>query len=178
MFAYGAVGAFIGDDRRAYVANALTSHRAARDWLRERLVAAGAQPGAAAPAYELPDITDATAAAAVAASVELALVPRWSAVAGAVGSAERPFCTAQAQACAVRGLTWGAEGQAFPGTGAVTMASPSATASASDEVSPTAEADVAEPGASDAVAPVEPMAPEAIVPVEPEVVVPVEPVAP
>lgn len=177
IFAYGALGAFVAEDRRAYAASALAGHRGARDWLRERLVSMGAQPGAAAPAYELPDITDAATAARVAADAELALVPRWSAVAGAVGTAERPYCTTQAQACAVRGITWGAEGQAFPGTGAVTMASPSATASpaATDQVSPPPES------AADAGASAAPVVPEVEVPAEPvvpEAVVPAEPIAP
>ncbi|MCB0914392.1 MAG: DUF4439 domain-containing protein [Actinobacteria bacterium] len=116
VYAYGVVGAHVPDDRRGYVASALSSHRAARDWLRERITAAGGEPPPAAGAYEVPAVDDPTAAAELAAAVELATVPRWSAVAGVVDRIDRPYCTSTAQAAAVRAVTWGAGSEPFPGT--------------------------------------------------------------
>ncbi len=116
VFAYGVVGAHVAPEQSAYAAAALTSHRTGRDWLRERITRAGGTPPPAAAAYEIPDTTDPASAARLAASVELAVVPRWSAATAVVAKSDRPFCTSSAQAAAVRALTWGAQEQPFPGT--------------------------------------------------------------
>ncbi len=116
VFAYGALTAWVAVDQRPYALAALTAHRAERDWLRARIGATGEAPPPAPAAFDLPPYQSESDAAALAAEVELALVPRWSAVAGAVVQTDRPYCTSTAQAAAVRALTWGAEEQAFPGT--------------------------------------------------------------
>jgi hypothetical protein len=116
FYAYGALAAWVPEDRRPYALTALASHRAERDWLRDRIVAAGEAPPPPPAAFDLPPFRSPAEAAGLAAEVELALVPRWSAVAGAVTPSDRPYCTSTAQGAAVRALTWGADAQAFPGT--------------------------------------------------------------
>lgn len=139
VFAYGVVGSQVPDPQRSYALAALAEHRAARDWLRDQLGAAGATAPGAAAAYDTGDPHTPDAAAQLAAQVELATVPRWAAVAGVVPPAQRVYAATRAQAGGVRALTWGAPSQAFPGTvdaGASPSSSPTLSGSASDSGSP------------------------------------------
>jgi hypothetical protein len=138
VFAYGLVGAHLPEPRRAFALQALGIHRVGRDWLRARIAEANGKPPPAAAAYDTGSVTNAEQAAALAAEVELALVPRWAAAAGVLPSPHRPYCSTQAQGSAVRALIWGAPAAAFPGSTAGPEPTGTGPASPSPSVTPTA----------------------------------------
>lgn len=154
VFAYGLAGAHLPEPQRANASQALAVHRAGRDWLRARISEAGGKPPPASPAYDTGPVSNPGQAAALAAQVELALVPRWSAAAGVLPSPQRPYCTSQAQGSAVRALIWGAATAAFPGAGDTVAPTDSQIASASSSPTPTQAAPT---GSETAVAPLEPV---------------------
>lgn len=115
VYAYGVVGAQVPPSERSAAESAIAAHRAARDNLRTAMAAAGLVAPAPAAAYQTGEVDTPEAARALAVDVELALVPRYSALAGRLDGAKRGWCATQAQQCATRALTWGASSQAFPG---------------------------------------------------------------
>ena len=154
VFAYGLLGAHVPEPRRSQARQALDAHRVGRDWLRARITDAGGKPPPAAAAYATAPVTNEAQAAALAVTVELALVPRWADATGAVTSEYRPFSSAQAQGCAVRAMSWGAAAQPFPGsaTTAGAAASDSASPSGAESASPSG-ADSASPSGADSASP-------------------------
>lgn len=130
VYAYGLIGAQSAPDRRDAARSALAAHRLGRDWLRATCAALGLTAPLPAAAYDTGAVTTPEAAAALAQQVELALVPRWSAVAGIVPEpGQRARCVGEAIACATRAIAWGAVPAAFPGTQPAADASASATGS-------------------------------------------------
>ena len=115
IYGYGVLGARLGGARRRQALAAHDAHRAARDLLRARLVAAGLDAPATLPSY---DVRVATAAEAVALAVQLeeGLAVRWRDLVAATDEAVvRRLALQQLQDCAVRAALWRGSPTAFPG---------------------------------------------------------------
>ena len=70
VYGYEVTAAKSDGDLRASLVRALNVHRANRDALRARIVAQGADPVAAEPAYVVPDVSTSTRARAFATAME------------------------------------------------------------------------------------------------------------
>jgi hypothetical protein len=70
VFAYGVIAARVSRRRREEARAAWAWHRARRDLLEDRLLAAGVKPPVAAPAYDVGEVPNASGAARLAATVE------------------------------------------------------------------------------------------------------------
>lgn len=121
VFAYGLIGGKTDEANAPLAESAITAHRAARDRLRNEMVAAGVEVPAPATAYDTGQISDPAGAAQLAVNIELAAVPRYSALAAQVSGTERGWCANQAQQCATRAMAWGATSSAFPGVTVTTV---------------------------------------------------------
>ena len=110
-----AAGELSGKERTAALKE-LDAHRLARDELRRQIVALGEEPAAAAPAYVEPfDVTGRRGGRRLLAHVDTALVATYADLAAVSPASARRTAVAAASTCAVRGLGWGADPQAFPG---------------------------------------------------------------
>ncbi len=121
VFGYGVVGGVLtagvshsdaADDARS----SYDVHRQRRDSLRALITAAGAQPAAAEPAYDLPfPVTGQPGAARLARYLEARCAAVYArAVAATVGDTRQLVSTTLVD-CATRGAGWGAAPTAFPG---------------------------------------------------------------
>ena len=107
----------LGGTRRAQAQQELDAHRRARDELRSRVVALGAEPVDAALAYVEPfPVDDPAGGRRLMAHVNAALAATYADVAAASEPAARREAAAWSSEAAVRAVGWGAEAQAFPGT--------------------------------------------------------------
>jgi hypothetical protein len=107
IYAYGLVAARVTGAERARALTAMAEHRVRRDQLRARIIALGATPSAAAPAYTPPfEVTDAVTARRLAGLVEDRLAGQWAGLAGAATGDDRFLAATLAQACAARGVVW------------------------------------------------------------------------
>jgi hypothetical protein len=103
--------------RRGDALAELDAHRVARDELRAVIVALGAEPVEAAPAYVEPFPVDGPRAAlALMAQVNGALAATYADLAAASEPAARRDPARSSVAAAVRAIAWGGDPQAFPGT--------------------------------------------------------------
>jgi hypothetical protein len=112
VYAYGVVGGVLGaGDRLA--ATAYTAHRGRRDQLTSML---GAEAVAAEPAYRLPfDVDGPGRARRLARRVEERCAAVYADVVSRTAGADRLYAARALRDCAVRGLAWGREPEAFPG---------------------------------------------------------------
>jgi hypothetical protein len=118
IYAYGLVASRLSGSQEAAAVRAMAGHRAQRDRLRERIIALGGEPGAAAAAYEPPFVVDdASSARRLAALVEDRLAGQWAGLAAASASAARTSAGALAQECAVRSVTWSGVAPVWSGAG-------------------------------------------------------------
>lgn len=110
-----AAGELRGVDRRTALRQ-LDAHRTARDRLRRQLVALGATPVEAAPAYLEPfPVQGPDDARRLLAHVDARLAATYADLAAASPRAgRRPAAIASAEA-AVRAIGWGGDPEAFPG---------------------------------------------------------------
>lgn len=115
VFAYGVIGGKTDASGAQLAEAAITAHRAARDRLRTGMAEAGFAVPPPAPAYDTGQISDPAGAAQLATEVELAVVPRYAALAEHVTGTDRGWCANQAQQCATRAMAWGGASSAFPG---------------------------------------------------------------
>jgi hypothetical protein len=117
VYGYGVLGAKLSAGRKTFAAGCLTAHMTHRDAISALLTSAGAVPGAAAPAYQLPfRVGDAASARRLAIQLEQASAgATWDLI-----SSSGPASSARSQAvgwltdAAVRLEHWGAE-LALPG---------------------------------------------------------------
>jgi hypothetical protein len=108
-------GELSGDDRSDALAE-LDTHRDARDELRRRVVALGAEPVPAAPAYVEPFPVDGRRGGRrLLAHVSTALAGAYADLAATSPAASRREPASAAAASAVRAVRWGGDPQAFPG---------------------------------------------------------------
>jgi hypothetical protein len=121
VWAYGVVGPLLAGDDQQRARDLLVAHQRTRDQLRASILAAGGNPPAAEPAYELPvRPTDAASARALAADVEgrLAAVYADLVAASSADSAnpdQRQLGVDGMITAALRATDWGAPSVAFPG---------------------------------------------------------------
>jgi hypothetical protein len=106
VYAYGLVGSRLPDAERSLARNAFDAHRALRDALAGRLVAAGRDAPTPQPAYDVV-VDDRAEALALAVRLEAGLAVRWrDLVAVSSAPTDRRLGTNQLQGCAVRATRW------------------------------------------------------------------------
>jgi hypothetical protein len=106
VYAYGVLGARLPDAERRLARAAFDAHRAARDALRSRLVAAGEVAPPPHPAYDV-RVSGRTDALALAVRLEEGLGVRWrDLVAVSSARADRRLGVRQLQDSAVRAARW------------------------------------------------------------------------
>ena len=116
VYGYGVAGAHLAGGKRAAAVRNWVAHQAARDALTAMLVARGAQPVAAAAAYELPfDVHSATAAVALATLLEDRLSAAYLGLVGLSDPALRAFGARAVRTAALRAADWRGSTLAFPG---------------------------------------------------------------
>jgi hypothetical protein len=115
VYAYGAIVARVAARDRDRARQAWSWHMSRRDLLEERLLAAGLQPPAAAPAYELGLLRSPAAAATLAATVEDRLAALTVRAIAASTGADRWTSAEALVAGARRAAGWRGHGEALPG---------------------------------------------------------------
>ena len=116
VWASGRAAGELGSRERTVALRQLDDHRAARDVIRQQLVALGAVPADAAPAYVEPFPVEGRAGGRrLLAHVATALTATDADLAAALPTAGRRAAARAAAASAVQALDWGAEPEAFPG---------------------------------------------------------------
>jgi len=115
-YGYGVVGAYLSGSAVRAARAALDTHRARRDRLRSLLVAAGAEPVEAAPAYRLPfAVTGPADAERLAAHIETEIAVAYGVLVAAATGQERELAARSLQEAAVRAALWRRTSAAFPG---------------------------------------------------------------
>jgi hypothetical protein len=116
VYGYGVAGAHLAGARRTAAVRDWVAHQSARDALTAMLAARGAQPVAAAAAYELPfDVHTAAAAVALATVLEDRLTAAYLGLVGLSDPALRAFGARAVRAAALRAAAWRGSTLAFPG---------------------------------------------------------------
>jgi hypothetical protein len=106
VYAYGVLGARLGTDDRRIALAAFAAHRAARDQLRARLLAATLDAPGPEAAYDV-SVAGPSDALALAVRVEEQLAVRWrDLVALSAALDVRRFAVRNLQDCAVRAALW------------------------------------------------------------------------
>lgn len=121
IWAYGLIGGLLADtDGQARALLAMDTHRAARTWLRDRILAGGKSPAIPPTGYQPTEpVIDDASARRLAAQVEAGLVPLWVDVAGAVQGADRKTAAQYGAGCSGRSVSWGGPTRAFPASAPV-----------------------------------------------------------
>ena len=131
---YGVAGAHLTGARRAAALRNWVAHENARDALTGMLAARGAQPVAAAAAYQLPfPVHGAGAAVSLATVLEDRLCAAYLGLVGLANPALRAFGARAARTAALRAAAWRGSTLAFPGLNLpapVRAAAPAAAGSA------------------------------------------------
>lgn len=116
VYGYGVAGAHLAGPRRAAAVRNWVGHQNARDTLTAMLAARGAQPVAAAAAYELPfAVHSAAAAVALATVLEDRLAAAYLGLTGLADPALRAFGARAVRTAALRAAAWRGSTLAFPG---------------------------------------------------------------
>jgi len=116
VYGYGVAGAHLAGARRAAAVRNWVAHQNARDALTGLLAARGAQPVAAAAAYELPfAVHTAAAAIALATVVEDRICAAYLGLVGLPDPGLRAFGARAARTAALRAAAWRGSTLAFPG---------------------------------------------------------------
>ena len=134
VYGYGVAGAHLTGARRAAALRNWVAHENARDALTGMLAARGAQPVAAAAAYQLPfPVHGAGAAVSLATVLEDRLCAAYLGLVGLADPALRAFGARAARTAALRAAAWRGSTLAFPGLNLpapVRAAAPAAAGSA------------------------------------------------
>ncbi|WP_166351650.1 ferritin-like domain-containing protein [Phytoactinopolyspora limicola] len=117
VYGYGVVGSHLSGDAQATARRALGAHEDRRAELREHLLAMGAVPEAAEPAYSLPfPVTDAASARELAGLLEQRLAAPYADLVGAATDTTLRGLAAEAlRAAAMRAVRWGVDPTPLPG---------------------------------------------------------------
>jgi hypothetical protein len=116
VYGYGVAGAHLAGARRTAAVRNWIAHQNDRDALTAMLAARGAQPVAAAAAYELPfDVHGAATAVALATVLEDRLSAAYLGLVGLTDPALRAFGARAVAAAALRAAAWRGSTLAFPG---------------------------------------------------------------
>ena len=134
VYGYGVAGAHLTGARGAAALRNWVAHENARDALTGMLAARGAQPVAAAAAYQLPfPVHGAGAAVSLATVLEDRLCAAYLGLVGLANPALRAFGARAARTAALRAAAWRGSTLAFPGLNLpapVRAAAPAAAGSA------------------------------------------------
>ena len=116
VYGYGVIGAQLSGGSRDRAAASMAEHQARERLLQQRISAAAATPGVAAPGYELPFPVDGQASAVrLAALLEDRLAAVYANGVQATAGPLRGALASALQRSALDALAWGGAGSAFPG---------------------------------------------------------------
>jgi hypothetical protein len=116
VYGYGVVGANLNGSARTTATSDWMAHQGLRDTLEAMLRTRGAQPVAAAAAYQLPvSVRTAHQAAALAALLEDRITTAYLGLVALSSPSLREFGAAQVRAAALRAAAWRGSTMAFPG---------------------------------------------------------------
>jgi hypothetical protein len=125
IYGYGVVGAYLAGSMQATATNDWVAHQVARDRLEAVLRSLGAQPTAAAVAYQLPvPVRNASAAVALAVVLEDRIATAYLGLVALSNVSIRDFGAMQVQASAMRAAAWRGGTVAFPGMTPAALAAP------------------------------------------------------
>jgi uncharacterized membrane protein YraQ (UPF0718 family) len=125
IYGYGIVGAYLAGSMQATATNDWVAHQVARDRLEAVLRSLGAQPTAAAVAYQLPvPVRNASEAVALAVVLEDRIATAYLGLVALSNVSIRDFGAMQVQASAMRAAAWRGGTVAFPGMTPAALAAP------------------------------------------------------
>jgi hypothetical protein len=124
VYGYGVAGAYLtGSTQAAAAMNDWVAHQVARDHLEAVLRSLGAQPAAAAVAYQLPaPVRNASEAVALAVVLEERIATAYLGLVALSNDSVRDYGARQVQASALRAAAWRGGTVAFPGMTAAALA--------------------------------------------------------
>jgi hypothetical protein len=116
IYGYGVVGAYLAGNMQATATTDWLAHQVARDRIEAVLRSLGAQPAAAAVAYQLPvPVRNASDATALAVVLEDRIATAYLGLVALSNLSIRDFGAQQVQASALRAAAWRGGTVAFPG---------------------------------------------------------------
>jgi Domain of unknown function (DUF4439) len=125
VYGYGVVGANLAGSRQATAMTDWVAHQVARDTLESMLRSRGAQPVAAAVAYQLPvAVRTPGQAAALAVILEDRVATAYLGLVALSSASIRQFGALQVRAAALRAAFWRGSTVAFPGLPASALTAP------------------------------------------------------
>ncbi len=125
IYGYGVAGAYLTGSVRAAATADWVAHQVARDRLEAMLHALGAEPAAAAVAYQLPvRVRGPAGAAALAVVLEDRMATAYLGLVTLSSVAMREYGARQVQAAALRAAAWRGTTVAFPGMTPTALAAP------------------------------------------------------
>jgi Domain of unknown function (DUF4439) len=125
VYGYGVVGANLSGARQAAAMNDWVAHQVARDTLEAMLRSRGAEPVAAAVAYQLPvTVRSSAQAASLAVMLEERVATAYLGLVALNSASARQFGALQVRAAALRAAFWRGSTVAFPGLPASALAAP------------------------------------------------------
>jgi hypothetical protein len=126
VYGYGVAGAYLTGSAQATAATSdWLAHQVARDHLEAVLRSLGAQPAAAAVAYQLPaPVHSAREAVSLAVLLEDRITTAYLGLVALSNASIRDFGAQQVQASALRAAAWRGGTVAFPGMTAAALAAP------------------------------------------------------
>ena len=124
VYGYGVAGAYLtGSTQAAAAMNDWVAHQVARDHLEAVLRSLGAQPAAAAVAYQLPaPVRNASEAVALAVVLEERIATAYLGLVALSNDSIRDYGARQVQASALRAAAWRGGTVAFPGMTSAALA--------------------------------------------------------
>jgi hypothetical protein len=125
VYGYGVVGAYLTGGTQATATSDWLAHQVARDHLEAVLRSLGAQPAAAAVAYQLPaPVHSASEAVALAVVLEERIATAYLGLVALSNDSIRDYGAMQVQASALRAAAWRGGTVAFPGMTPAALARP------------------------------------------------------
>jgi Domain of unknown function (DUF4439) len=125
VYGYGVAGAYLTGSAQSTAMGDWVAHQVARDHLEAVLSSLGAQPVAAAVAYQLPaPVRNAGEAVALAVVLEERIATAYLGLVALSNASIRDFGAVQVQASALRAAAWRGGTVAFPGMTPAALASP------------------------------------------------------
>jgi hypothetical protein len=125
IYGYGVVGAYLAGSTQATATADWLAHQVARDRIEAVLRSLGAQPAAAAVAYQLPvPVRNAGDAAALAVVLEDRIATAYLGLVALGDLSIRDFGAQEVQASALRAAAWRGGTVAFPGMTTAALAAP------------------------------------------------------
>jgi hypothetical protein len=125
IYGYGIAGAYLSGISQATATNDWVAHQVARDRLEAMVRSLGAQPAAAAVAYQLPaPVHSASEAVSLAVLLEDRITTAYLGLVALSDASIRDFGAQQVQASALRAAAWRGGTVAFPGMTQAALAAP------------------------------------------------------